>query len=146
MAGLLAHHLSPRPDRAAYSRAGRPAAARRFSRLGVVGKACARLVTLLKHRAGRTDEWDKQFLGSARVAMDLATKQYLIALGVLALGLSGFLLPFKWNLLKLRRPYDKLLSEGGNMIVPKVFGSVLILMGLTMVVLTVTGEDFITRP
>jgi hypothetical protein len=78
--------------------------------------------------------------------MDLATKQYLIAFGVLALGLSGFLLPFKWNLLKLRRPYDKLLSEGGNMIVPKVFGSVLIVMGLTMVVLTVSGEDFITRP
>ena len=78
--------------------------------------------------------------------MDLATKQYLIALGVFAAGVSGWLLPYTWNLFRLRRPYDKWVGERANMIIAKVFGSLLIVIGLFMVVLTVTGEDFITRP
>jgi hypothetical protein len=78
--------------------------------------------------------------------MDLATKQYLIALGVFAVGLSGWLLPYRWSLFKLRRPYDKWVSERANMIFAKVFGSLLMVVGVFMVVLTATGEDFMTRP
>jgi len=77
--------------------------------------------------------------------MDLATKQYLIALGVFAVGLSGWLLPYKWNILKLKRSLAKHLSERANMMFAKAFGTVLILAGLVMFAVTVSGGDFITR-
>jgi hypothetical protein len=83
---------------------------------------------------------------STRYPMDLATKQYLIASGVFALGLSGWLLPFRWNILKLRHPYNKYFSERGNMIFAKSFGSVLIFVGAVMIAVTIGGGDFISRP
>ena len=78
--------------------------------------------------------------------MDLATKQYLIALGVFAIGLSGWLLPFRWNLLKLRHPYSKYVSERANMRFAKGFGSVLIFVSVIMIAVTVGGGDFLTKP
>jgi len=77
--------------------------------------------------------------------MDLATKQYLIALGVVAIGLSGWLLPYRWNILKLKRSLAKHLSERTNLIIAKAFGTVLIVVGLVMVAVTVNGGDFLTR-
>jgi hypothetical protein len=89
---------------------------------------------------------EEQFPWVSEVVMDLATKQYLIAAGVIAVGLSGWLLPYRWNILKLKRSLAKHMSERTNLIIAKSVGTVLILGGLFMVVLTAMGEDFITRP
>jgi len=78
--------------------------------------------------------------------MDLAMKQYLIAAGVIALGLSGWLLPYKWNILKLKRSLAQNFSERTNLIIAKSFGSVLIFVGVVMIAVTVGGGDFLTRP
>ena len=77
--------------------------------------------------------------------MDLATKQYLIALGVVAIGLSGWLLPYRWNILKLKSSLAKHFSERTNLMIAKAFGTVLIFAGLVMVAVTVGGGDFLTR-
>jgi hypothetical protein len=78
--------------------------------------------------------------------MDVATTQYLIALGVVVLGVCGWFVPYKWNPLRLRHPYSKYVSEYNNMAIAKVLGALLIVFGLFMAVLTVAGEDLITRP
>jgi len=77
--------------------------------------------------------------------MDLATKQYLIALGVFAVGLAGVLAPMKWNPLQLRRPYNKWVGDRGNKIFARAFGSILVFVSVVMVVLTIGGSDFMTR-
>lgn len=52
------------------------------------------------------------------------------------LGLSGWLLPYRWNLLRLRRGLDRLVSERINLLVPKIIGSILVVVGLIIVVAT----------
>jgi hypothetical protein len=52
------------------------------------------------------------------------------------LGLSGWLLPYRWNLLRLRRGLDRLVSERINLMIPKIMGSILIVIGLIMVIMT----------
>jgi hypothetical protein len=51
----------------------------------------------------------------------------------LVVGVSGWLLPYRWNLLRLRRGLDLLLSENIREAVPKVIGAVLILAGVGIV-------------
>ena len=74
--------------------------------------------------------------------MDLATKQYLIALGVFALGLSGWLLPYRWNILKLKRSLARHLSERTNLIIARSFATILILAGVVIAVLTIVDGPF----
>ncbi|MBN1345855.1 MAG: hypothetical protein JXQ73_24405 [Phycisphaerae bacterium] len=52
----------------------------------------------------------------------------------LVVGLSGWLLPYKWNLLRLRRGFASLFSEKVNNAIPKVVGSLLILAGVAILV------------
>lgn len=54
----------------------------------------------------------------------------------LLVGLSGWLLPFRWNLLRLRRRWAGLVSEETNKRVPKIVGSVLMLFGVVILVAT----------
>jgi hypothetical protein len=53
----------------------------------------------------------------------------LMGLGLIALGVSGWVLPYKWNLLRLKRRYAGAVSETANKRVPKVVGTLLIIFG-----------------
>ena len=56
-------------------------------------------------------------------------EKILGTLGVL-LGLSGWLLPYRWNLLRLKGRYARFFSEETNKKVPKALGTILIIFGL----------------
>jgi hypothetical protein len=57
----------------------------------------------------------------------------LMGLAALALGVSGWILPYKWNLLRLRRRYAGAVSEATNKRVPRLVGSLLILVGTVII-------------
>jgi hypothetical protein len=61
---------------------------------------------------------------------------------VLAVGASGWLLPFEWNLLRLRRLLGHLVPEHINRAVPKVVGTILIVAGLAILVGTAVLGKF----
>jgi hypothetical protein len=46
------------------------------------------------------------------------------------------LLPYRWNLLRLRRGLDRLVSERINLMIPKIIGSILVVVGLIIVIAT----------
>ena len=69
---------------------------------------------------------------------DPITKQYLFAFAATALGLSGWLLPDKYNILKLKRAYAKHLSESQNIKFARMFGALLIAFGVVAAIVTVT--------
>lgn len=64
-----------------------------------------------------------------------------MALGLLALvvGLSGWLIPYRYNLLRLRRAFSGALSREANERVPKIVGSLLIAAGLVLVLGSLLG-------
>jgi hypothetical protein len=68
--------------------------------------------------------------------MDPITEQYITGAGCLLIGLSGWLLPYRWNLLRLRGLWARLVSEQINLKIPKVMGSLLIIIGLIVVIAT----------
>lgn len=61
-----------------------------------------------------------------------------LGLGVLAvaLGLSGWLLPYNWNLLRLRRGLASLVPDRINQQIPKIVGSLLVAGGIAILVAT----------
>lgn len=65
---------------------------------------------------------------------DQVTQQYLISAGVVALGLSGWMLPPKWNVLKLRARYAKYVSEETNLKIARAVGTMLIAAGILVAV------------
>jgi hypothetical protein len=52
----------------------------------------------------------------------------------LVVGASGWFLPYRWNLLRLRRGLDRLLSRNVNEAIPKVIGTILVLVGIGILV------------
>ena len=54
---------------------------------------------------------------------DPITKQYLIALATIVAGLAGWLLPDKYNVLKLKRQYAKDVSERTNILIARALGA-----------------------
>ncbi len=69
--------------------------------------------------------------------MDEQTIQQLVVGALaLALGLSGWLLPYRWNLLRLRRGLAGLLPERWNHAIPKIVGTVLTLAGIAILIAT----------
>ena len=72
---------------------------------------------------------------------DPITKQYLIALMTITAGLAGWLLPDKYNVLKLKARYAKYVSERTNILIARALGSVFILFGLLIAIGTMmVGE------
>jgi len=72
---------------------------------------------------------------------DPITKQYLIALMTITAGLAGWLLPDKYNVLKLKARYAKYVSERTNILIARTLGTVFILFGLLIAIgTTVVGE------
>jgi hypothetical protein len=67
-----------------------------------------------------------------------------VGIGVLALavGVSGWLLPYRWNLLRLRRGLGSLVPEHVNRVIPKVIGSILIVVGAVILIATAAVGRF----
>jgi uncharacterized membrane protein SirB2 len=67
-----------------------------------------------------------------------------IGFGVLAIvvGLSGWLLPYRWNLLRLKRGFAQRLSDHVNRAIPKVVGTILIVLGILILFGTIAIGRF----
>jgi hypothetical protein len=63
---------------------------------------------------------------------DPITQQYLFAGFAIVLGLSGWLLPDKYNILKMKRDYAKHISESQNLKLARLLGALFILFGLAV--------------
>lgn len=66
--------------------------------------------------------------------MDESTKFLLMGLGAIALGSLGWLLPYRWNPFRFKRFLAEKLSDKANQAVPKVIGSILILLGILLLI------------
>lgn len=57
-----------------------------------------------------------------------------LGIGVLAIvvGLSGWLLPYRWNLLRLKGGLARHLPDHVNQAIPKVIGSICIFVGIVI--------------
>jgi hypothetical protein len=64
-----------------------------------------------------------------------ATKLVVLGLAMVAIGLSGWVLPHKWNLLRVRGSLGRRLPEGTQRAIPRVVGTLAILGGLLTVLL-----------
>jgi hypothetical protein len=72
---------------------------------------------------------------------DPVTKQYLVALAAFVVGLAGWLLPDKYNILKLKARYAKYVSARTNILIARTLGTVFILFGLLIAIgTTMVGE------
>jgi uncharacterized protein YjeT (DUF2065 family) len=72
--------------------------------------------------------------------MDEQTAQQLgIGLVCVVIGLSGWLLPYRWNILRFRRFLRALLPEKANQLAPKILGTVLIIAGIVILIATALG-------
>ena len=72
---------------------------------------------------------------------DPVTKQYLIAFAAIAVGLSGWLLPDRYNILKLKARYARYVSESTNIKIARGLGVVFILFGVAIAIgTTMIGE------
>jgi hypothetical protein len=69
-------------------------------------------------------------------------QQIGMGLACLVLGLSGWLLPYRWNLLRFKRILRSLLPEKVNLLVPRIFGTILIVMGAVVVIGTIIFGKF----
>lgn len=69
-------------------------------------------------------------------------QQIGIAFLAIALGASGWLLPYRWNLLRLRRGLRSLFPENVNQAIPKIIGSILIVVGIALLVATAVVGRF----
>jgi len=69
--------------------------------------------------------------------------RFLQQLGVgavcLIVGISGWVLPYRWNLLRVKRAWGKYFSEETNRKIPKVVGTVLVVVGLVVLIGTLLG-------
>lgn len=61
--------------------------------------------------------------------MSESGQMLLMGLLAIAVGASGWLVPFEWNVLRLRRRYARLVPESVNRALPKVVGTVLAALG-----------------
>lgn len=67
---------------------------------------------------------------------DQVTQQYLLAVVAVAVGVSGWVMPPKWNLLKLKARYAKSVSEATNLKIARAVGTMLIVAGVLIAVVT----------
>lgn len=67
-------------------------------------------------------------------------KQILQQLGggllFVVLGLAAWLLPYRWNVFRLKRLYRDFVSERVNRLIPKMVGTILLLFGVLLLLAT----------
>lgn len=59
-------------------------------------------------------------------------QQLLVGGGAVVLGLSGWLLPYRWNVLRLKRFVASMFSEETQKLVPKILGTLLMAIGVAV--------------
>lgn len=69
-------------------------------------------------------------------------QQALVALAAIVIGVLGWVLPARYNLLRLRRRWANLVSEQTNERIPKAIGVLLVVLGLTILIGTLTVGAF----
>jgi hypothetical protein len=69
-------------------------------------------------------------------------QQFAIGAALIFLGLAGWLLPYEWNILKLKRFAARHLSEETQRRVPKIVGTVCLLAGVAILIATATIGEF----
>lgn len=62
--------------------------------------------------------------------MSEGTSFLLLGLLAVAVGLAGWLMPERWNLLRLKRAFARPLSKRANALVPKIVASILLILGV----------------
>ena len=72
---------------------------------------------------------------------DPVTQQFLFGGFALVLGLSGLLLPDRYNFMKIKGAYAKHMSEDENVKIARILGAILTLIGVVTIMATMTiGE------
>ena len=66
--------------------------------------------------------------------MDEPTKLLLAGFGAILAGILAWVLPYRWNLFRLKRILADRFSEKVNHSVPKVIGSILMVLGIVLIV------------
>ncbi len=61
---------------------------------------------------------------------DPMIEQYLMGTALTLLGLWGLFIPYKWNILRLKRAWGQHLSERKQHMIPKVLGAILLVCGI----------------
>lgn len=61
---------------------------------------------------------------------------------VLGAGIAAWILPYRWNPFRLKRLFASVLSEETNKFVPKVIGTVLVVIGVAILVGTLVVGKF----
>lgn len=69
-------------------------------------------------------------------------KQMLIGGACILIGVLGWVLPYRWNPLRLKRGFARMLSEKTNLMIPKVVGSILIIAGIAIAIVTIFYGSF----
>lgn len=72
---------------------------------------------------------------------DPSSEHYLTGAFCILIGVLGWILPYRWNILRLRRPFSRLLPESANMVVPKIIGGAAILGGIVLILGAALGWD-----
>ena len=65
---------------------------------------------------------------------DPKVQQLLLGAAVLAVGLWGLLVPYEWNILRLKRSFARRVSDRTNRAIPKILGSVLTVVGVAILI------------
>jgi hypothetical protein len=80
---------------------------------------------------------------AAGVGDEAVSEELLKQLGLsvlsLAIGIAGWLLPHRWNPLRLRRGLGSLLPEKVDLLLPKIVGTLCIAAGLCFLIATLAG-------
>jgi hypothetical protein len=71
--------------------------------------------------------------------MDETTKMALIGAAALLVGVLGWVLPYKYNILKLKHSIAKNFSEATNIKIARGIGTVLILVGAVLLTAVAMG-------
>lgn len=75
--------------------------------------------------------------------MDDQIQQQLLIGGVaLLVGLYGVFAPYRWNILRLKRRFARRSSDETNERIPKIIGTILILIGLIILIPSGFGVRF----
>ena len=72
---------------------------------------------------------------------DPITRQYLFAGAAVILGLSGWLLPDRYNILKMKGSYARHMSEGEKIKLARILGAIFIVLSFVIAIGTMLLGD-----
>lgn len=66
------------------------------------------------------------------------SEQLAIGVGAIITGLAAWLLPYRWNIFRLRRVFGDSLPDRVSRMVPKIIGTIALVIGILILVGTLT--------